>query len=232
MNLWNLFQVKIWFQNRRTKWKKQENLSNAEAAEHRIGTERRLDGGARQKMATHAVATHPVVTRPGPSQSGGHHADYLQPGQGLYLAAGNRLVIANPSPILPTRRSPSPVSRSGGIPKGKSGVSETFEMLYGSRGVSQSASVRYLSSPCNDETSPKHGDLAVNGGNDNDDDVVASATDDARDDAPPSGFVTNAVDSKASAECEMAEDGPMAIISLRYGADSLGRHESENESDT
>ncbi|CAB3380952.1 Hypothetical predicted protein [Cloeon dipterum] len=37
-------QVKIWFQNRRTKWKKQDNISNAEAAEHK-----NLHSGGKEK---------------------------------------------------------------------------------------------------------------------------------------------------------------------------------------
>lgn len=38
------FQVKIWFQNRRTKWKKIDNISNAEAAEHKNQAAPNKDG--------------------------------------------------------------------------------------------------------------------------------------------------------------------------------------------
>jgi len=42
--------VKIWFQNRRTKWKKQDNISNAEAAEHKVQASK--SGGKRDKTAS------------------------------------------------------------------------------------------------------------------------------------------------------------------------------------
>ncbi|XP_014237413.1 homeobox protein Hmx [Trichogramma pretiosum] len=49
-------QVKIWFQNRRTKWKKQDNISNAEAAEHKNQTNpsKSSNKSSSSKSSTHS----------------------------------------------------------------------------------------------------------------------------------------------------------------------------------
>jgi hypothetical protein len=59
--------VKIWFQNRRTKWKKQDNISNAEAAEHKNQSTGKQDSKHHSKDA--ANKNSPVTQASSPAKA-------------------------------------------------------------------------------------------------------------------------------------------------------------------
>ncbi|XP_067619329.1 uncharacterized protein NK7.1 [Eurosta solidaginis] len=71
-------QVKIWFQNRRTKWKKQDNVSNKEVAEHKTTntTKHANENGKNQSNAAASPNTNPAaaaVTTDIPSKKSHNH---------------------------------------------------------------------------------------------------------------------------------------------------------------
>lgn len=61
--------MKIWFQNRRTKWKKQDNISNTEAAEHKNTTSTK--GG---QADTKSCTSSPPPDSPVPPSHMHHHS--------------------------------------------------------------------------------------------------------------------------------------------------------------
>jgi len=72
--------VKIWFQNRRTKWKKLENISNAEAAEHKIGGDRYRET---------AQSSKPPTSTPVPASCSSYGGDKLASRTPSNAAPGN-----------------------------------------------------------------------------------------------------------------------------------------------
>ncbi|XP_014209645.1 homeobox protein GBX-1-like [Copidosoma floridanum] len=101
-------QVKIWFQNRRTKWKKQDNISNAEAAEHKNQNNPKSGGQG----------------GPGSKSSGKHHQSKdmselsSDSNNSLLVSDGNSVPDSNSSrTIASPDPSPRPASNSGASAK-------------------------------------------------------------------------------------------------------------------
>lgn len=82
--------MKIWFQNRRTKWKKQDNISNTEAAEHKNTTSTKGQGDTKSNCTSSPPPDSPVPqqmhhhsTPIGSSKpnNNGHHSNHFGSGE-------------------------------------------------------------------------------------------------------------------------------------------------------
>lgn len=107
-------QVKIWFQNRRTKWKKQDNISNAEAAEHKnhsTGKHEIGNGGSKNKESSKSVLFSQVSNN-----------DSVTPEKGLSSVSPDHLLTTG---ITPSSTPPRTVSKSN-VGNTKDRISKVF----------------------------------------------------------------------------------------------------------
>ena len=65
----SLLQVKIWFQNRRTKWKKLENVSSSQAAQHKQASDKPADHSRPKTTPPPFHPPPPLSTSPSSSSS-------------------------------------------------------------------------------------------------------------------------------------------------------------------
>uniref|UniRef100_A0A6P7HB00 Homeotic protein deformed-like n=1 Tax=Diabrotica virgifera virgifera TaxID=50390 RepID=A0A6P7HB00_DIAVI len=97
-----LLQVKIWFQNRRTKWKKNDNVSNIEAAEHKNVSSKPEELRSRTKHSmTHSQSSNSSIESDTKSSIASAIVDYSSDKNFKDILTTNH--PPSPSPQLPNQ---------------------------------------------------------------------------------------------------------------------------------
>ncbi|XP_071447957.1 homeobox protein Hox-B3-like [Hetaerina americana] len=104
-------QVKIWFQNRRTKWKKQDNISNAEAAEHKNQSTAKGEKG--EKKSSEKATGGDKKTTPGTGST--PNAAVQAAAKALVIPKGTTATSTGDSTVAATggSQTPTPTVKSG-----------------------------------------------------------------------------------------------------------------------